>query len=267
MRLFVGTSGWQYDDWRGGLYPAGVAKKRWLERYAECFATTELNASFYYPVGRKTFEGWRQRTPEGFVMAVKAGRTLTHRTRLKEPREAVEAMVEAARGLGDRLGPFLVQLPPTMRAEPERLDATLRAFPKDVRVAVEPRHQTWWTDEVRGVLERHNAALCWADREDAPVAPLWRTADWGYLRFHEGTAEPWPMYGEDVLDAWLERLGEPRGDDWYVYFNNDPGGAAVRNAVQFAEKARKAGWDATRTPAEFPESLLQPASREWNTPD
>ncbi|MQY02619.1 DUF72 domain-containing protein [Actinomadura macrotermitis] len=265
MPMFVGTSGWQYDDWRGGLYPPGVAKKRWLERYAECFATTENNSAFYYPVGRKTFEGWRARTPDDFVMAVKAGRELTHKRRLKEPAELVAGMVEAARGLGDKLGPMLLQLPPSFRADAGRLDECLACFPKGVRVAVEPRHESWWSDRVRGVLEKHDAALCWADRQDKPVTPLWRTAGWGFLRFHEGTAEPWPIYDEGVLATWLEALGEP-GGDVFVYFNNDPGGAAVRNAVQFARRAEAAGWEVTRTPAEFPEELLQPASREWNTP-
>ena len=104
-------------------------------------------------------------------------------------------LVDRAAGLGDRLGPYLLQLPPTLRADAERLDACLAAFPTDARVAVEPRHESWWTDEVRAVLERRGAALCWADRRGRPVAPLWRTARWGYVRLHEGTASPPPTYG------------------------------------------------------------------------
>jgi uncharacterized protein YecE (DUF72 family) len=102
---------------------------------------------------------------------------------------------------------------------------------------VEPRHASWWEPAVRDTLHRHNAALCWADRLGRPVTPLWRTADFGYLRLHEGRARPRPGYGRRALATWLDRMG----DDWYVYFNNDPGGAAVRNAATFARIAARRG--------------------------
>ncbi|WP_067822646.1 DUF72 domain-containing protein [Actinomadura kijaniata] len=266
MPMMVGTSGWSYDDWVGGFYPKGVSKRRWLEHYAESFDTVENNSAFYYPVARRTFEGWRERLPDGFVMAVKASRELTHTRRLKDPKELVEGLVEAARGLGDRLGPILLQLPPRMRAAPDRLDECLRCFPGDVRVAVEPRHDSWWTDEVRTVLERHGAALCWADMLDKPATPLWRTAGWAFVRLHEGTAEPWPMYDQEVVERWMDDIDRVwrKDEDVFVYFNNNPGGAAVHGAIHLASLARDRGWDVTRTPAAFPE--LQPASREWNTP-
>ncbi|MFB4315519.1 DUF72 domain-containing protein [Actinomadura sp. 21ATH] len=229
MPVLVGTSGWQYADWRGVLYPEGLPQRLWLERYAESFATVENNGAFYRLPRRETFESWRERTPDGFVMAVKASRFLTHIRRLKEPAEPVERLMNVARGLGAKLGPVLLQLPPTLQADPARLDACLALFPPDVRVAVEPRHPSWWTDETRAVLERHAAALCWADRRGRPVTPLWRTADWTYLRFHEGAARPWPHYGPRALATWAGRVGT----DGYVYFNNDPGGAAVRNALRF----------------------------------
>jgi uncharacterized protein YecE (DUF72 family) len=115
---------------------------------------------------------------------------------------------------------------------------------------VEPRHETWWTGEIRQILAAHNASLCWADRRGRPITPLWRTATWGYLRFHEGTAQPWPSYGSQALRSWVARVTEtwPDEADVYVYFNNDPGGAAVINSAQFADLARRAGSIATRTP-------------------
>ncbi len=269
MALFVGTSGWQYADWRGVFYPKGVAQRRWLEHYARSFATVELNAAFYRPMPRTSFEGWRARTPDDFVMAVKATRVLTHNRRLLDPEIPLERMIEAARGLGDKLGPLLIQLPPNLPAAPDRLAAVLRLIPGDLRVVVEPRHETWWTDEVRAVLERHNAALCWADRLDRSVTPLWRTADWAYLRFHEGTGTPWPCYDERVLADWVQRLNETWDEtrDIYVYFNNDPGGAAIHNAIRFADLARATGRPVTRTPAPLPPAVDPPeVSREWNTP-
>ncbi|HEX2145664.1 MAG TPA: DUF72 domain-containing protein [Glycomyces sp.] len=243
MPLFIGTSGWQYRDWRGVLYPERVPQRRWLECYAEHFAAVENNGAFYKLPGRETFAAWRERLPPGFTMAVKASRFLTHMKRLGDPAEPVERLTKAAAGLGDRLGPFLLQLPPTLRADAALLADCLDRFPKGVRVAVEPRHSSWWTDEVRTVLEERDAALCWADRGSRPVTPLWRTATWGYLRLHEGRAEPAPSYGDTALRSWCRRIAEtwPASAECHVYFNNDPGGAAVRNAFRFAELTRDLG--------------------------
>ena len=233
MALLVGTSGWQYRDWRGVLYPEGLPQREWLARYAANFATVEVNNAFYRLPELSTFERWREQTPDGFVVVVKVSRYLTHVRRLAEPAEPVARLTERAAGLGPRLGPYLLQLPPTLRAEPERLDACLRAFPAGARVAVEPRHESWWTGEVRRVLERRGSALSWADRAGRPLTPLWCTADWGYVRLHEGRAAPAPSYGRSALGTWLERIDAAWpgvGDDVFVFFNNDHGGAAVRNA-------------------------------------
>jgi uncharacterized protein YecE (DUF72 family) len=253
--IVVGTSGWQYKDWRGRFYPTGLPQRAWLEFFAERFASVEVNNAFYRLPERSTFQAWRDRTPDDFCVAVKASRYLTHIKRLREPAEPVARFMARAGALGDRLGPVLVQLPPTMKADPAALDETLRQFPRDVRVTVEPRHETWWTDEVRAVLEKHRAALCWADRRSAPITPLWRTTDWGYLRFHEGRAKPWPRYGRTALSSWVDRLRDAYGGDGgaagcttYVYFNNDPGGAAIVDAAAFARIAARRGLRVTRTP-------------------
>ena len=258
MPMKVGTSGWQYRDWRGGLYPGGVPQRRWLEHYARCYLTVENNNSFYRLPPIETFTSWRERTPDDFVMAVKASRYLTHVRRLRDPAGPVARLLGAAAGLWPKLGPVLLQLPPTLQASPGALEACLKEFEtaaaalggKGPRIAVEPRHETWWSEEVRQVLAAHDAALCWADRSGHPVTPLWRTATWGYLRFHEGTAQPWPSYGPRALRSWVARLAEswPDEADVYVYFNNDQGGAAVVNSIQFARLARLAGSTVTRTP-------------------
>ncbi|MDG4831210.1 DUF72 domain-containing protein [Solwaraspora sp. WMMD1047] len=249
--LLVGTSGWQYRDWRGRFYPADVPQRCWLEHYAGQFATVEVNNAFYRLPERRTFANWRDRTPADFEVAVKMSRFLTHVRRLRDPAEPVARFLDRAAALGDRLGPVLLQLPPNLRADVDALDAVLARFPAGVRVAVEPRHPSWWTDRTRLVLERRGAALCWADRRGRPVTPLWRTTDFGYLRLHEGRARPWPRYGRVALRSWLERLGSTFGDDRraYVFFNNDPGGAAVVDAAAFAAAARAGGLRVTRAPA------------------
>jgi uncharacterized protein YecE (DUF72 family) len=258
MPVLIGTSGWQYRDWRSGLYPAGVPQRRWLEHYAGSYLTVENNNSFYRLPTAETCAGWQTRTPGDFVMAVKASRYLTHVRKLRDPEEPVARLLRAASALGPKLGPILLQLPPTLKAEPALLQACLAEFSGArhsggrgrLRIAVEPRHDSWWTEEVQRILTAHDAALCWADRLGHPVTPLWPTAGWGYLRFHEGTADPWPSYGEPDLRSWIERVRQawPGDADVYVYFNNDPGGAAVANSALFAALARDAGLTVTRTP-------------------
>ncbi|MFJ6928728.1 DUF72 domain-containing protein [Streptomyces nigra] len=254
MTLFVGTSGWQYRDWRGVLYPADVPMRRWLEEYTAHFATVELNNAFYRLPSRENFEAWRERVPGDFVVAVKASRYLTHIKRLRDPEEPVHRLMTHAEGLGDRLGPVLLQLPPTLRADTGLLDACLACFPAGVRVAVEPRHDSWWTSGTRDVLQARGAALCWADVQSRPVTPLWRTAGWGYVRFHVGRARHWPHYGRQALETWVGRIADTwsADEDVYAYFNNDPTGAAVEDAMTFARAARRAGREPTRTPERLP---------------
>lgn len=253
MPLLVGTSGWQYRDWRGAFYPPDVPLARWLEHYAATFPTVENNGTFYRLAKPETFAAWRARTPDGFLMAVKASRYLTHVRRLRDPADPVKRLLTAAAGLGDRLGPVLLQLPPTMQVDPDALDQCLGQFrtqaaaitglgDRSLRVCVEFRHQSWSTPEIRQLLERHNAALCWADRLGQPLGPLWRTADWGYLRLHEGAATPWPRYGRQALRTWLRRITDnwPPHADVFAYFNNDQNTAAPADAAALASLAAAA---------------------------
>ena len=251
MTAFVGTSGWQYRHWRRTFYPEGVPQARWLEFYAERFRIVELNNSFYRLPPRDTFEKWAVRTPPDFILAAKMSRYLTHIKKLKEPEEPVARFLQHAGGLGRKLGPVLIQLPPTLQADPDALDDTLEQFPKGVRVAVEFRHDSWWNDDVKSILEAHGAALCLADRHSKPFSALWRTADWTFLRFHEGEAKPHPCYGRTAIESWVRRLSETWGTDAdvYVFFNNDPRACALRDARVFAAAAQRAGFETTRVPA------------------
>jgi uncharacterized protein YecE (DUF72 family) len=248
MALWIGTSGWQYRHWRDRLY-RGTPTSRWLERYVQAFETVELNVTFYRQPRPATFEAWARRVPDGFLFAVKASRFLTHIRRLRDPSDSVERLMEGADRLGSHLGPILVQLPPNLEAEPGRLAETLAAFPERVRVAVEPRHRSWFTDEVLEILRERNAALCLADRR-GPRGAVVRTADWGYLRFHGGLARPASCYGERALGNWVERLEPlwPAGADVFAYFNNDHSGCAPRDAAIFASLAGRRGLHPTMVP-------------------
>lgn len=260
--VHIGTSGWQYRDWRGSFYPAGLPQRDWLEYYCRHFRTLELNNSFYRLPAATAFAGWRRRTPDGFLVAVKMSRYLTHIKKLNDPREPVERFLERARELGPRLGPVLVQLPPRFEAAPDRLDETLGLFPASVRVAVEFRDPSWFTDAVREVLERRRAAFVLAD-SPRRRQPVWKTADWGFVRFHEGRSQPAPCYGEGALRSWAERLAETfgRDEDVFAYFNNDHHACAIRDAGVFERLCREAGLEPTPATAPVEVGAYRPPRR------
>ena len=248
--MLIGTSGWQYADWRGRFYPSGVAQARWLEYYAARFRTVEVNNAFYRLPEASTFEGWRDRTPDDFIVTVKASRYLTHIRRLKDPAEPVDRLMSRAGHLGTKLGPVLLQLPANFAIDLDALAETLGHFPRGTRIAFEPRHPSWYTDETADLLARNGAAFCLTDAPGRR-APIWRTSDWGYLRFHEGRAAPAPCYGRTALRSWAARLADrwSSSDDVYVYFNNDRGGCAVRDAHRFALAVERAGLEPSRVPS------------------
>jgi uncharacterized protein YecE (DUF72 family) len=253
MTVMVGTCGWQYRDWRGLFYPEDLRQADWLDHYSRRFQTVEVDNTFYRLPAAETFAAWAERTPPRFCMALKTSRYLTHVRRLRDPAEPVQRFMDRARRLGDKLGPLLIQLPATFQADPPRLADALDCFPAGVRLAFEPRHASWFTDATQAVLSDRNVALCLADSRGKLTGPLWRTADWTYLRFHEGTGSPHPCYVERTLAEWADRLAQTWGKRChaYVYFNNDAHGCAVRDASRFALVARDAGLATSQVPDEL----------------
>ena len=204
VAIRIGTSGFIYEHWRRRFYPPS-ARGSELELYARIFDTVELNVTFYRMPPSATFRSWAARVPEGFLFAVKASRYLTHVRRLQEPRPSVDLLVERASELGLHLGPILIQLPPDLEVDMKALEGTLDAFPPGLRLAVEPRHSSWFTDDLRQSLTDRGVGLCLADRR-GPITPIWRTADWTYLRFHAGRGTPRSCYEGRELEAWAGRL-------------------------------------------------------------
>ena len=233
--IWVGTSGWQYRDWRGPFYPNDLPQRRWLEFYATRFPTVEVNNTFYSLPKEATFERWRDETPAGFVVTVKASRYITHIRRLRNATDSVELFWSRARLLRDKLGPVLFQLPPNFRADVTLLRECLAKLPSGMRAAFEFRDATWRSDEVAEALDRAGAAWVIPDR------PGWRVPDvvtggWSYVRFHQGGHGSLGFeYSREKLRRWADRIAELPVDDVWVYFNNDPGGAAVRDAEAFTE--------------------------------
>jgi uncharacterized protein YecE (DUF72 family) len=243
-RVLIGTSGYVYADWRGRFYPSGVPVRDWLRVYAARFPTVELNSPFYRLPRAATFRAWARAVPPGFVFAVKASRFLTHVKRLRDPGPPLTLFMRRARGLGDRRGPILFQLPARFHLDLERLDAFLAALRRRRigRVALEVRHASWLTDVVFERLGRANVALCLHDWREQPVTgPL--TADFVYVRRHGTRRRYGGTYTERMLREDAARIGQwrARGKDVFVYFNNDARAAAVRNARRLAELARASG--------------------------
>jgi len=237
-RLRVGTSGFTYDHWRGVFYPPDVPKKRWLEHYAEHFDTVEINSTFYHMPRAEVCEGWGRRAPEGFCFALKLNRVITHRHRLADAAEAMETFLAAARTLGEKLGPVLVQLPPRFAVDPERLGRFLDQCPARHLWAVEFRDPSWLCERVFHVLRDHNAALVVHDLIPDHCHEV--TADFTYLRFH-GPGGHDGCYSPDWLRETARRIDEHLSAhlDVFVYFNNDVAGHAVRNAAELKERVTK----------------------------
>ncbi|HET6967696.1 MAG TPA: DUF72 domain-containing protein [Ornithinibacter sp.] len=232
MTILVGTSGWTYDSWAGPFY-ATVPRRRWLEHYATRLPTVELNASHYRWPRDSAFESWRERLPPGFEMAVKAPRALTHAGRLAAPERWAEIIDRGMHLLGDRAGPLLLQLPPTMERDDERLDHALRAIPPWIRVAVELRHGSWLDEAVFAVLERHRAAYVVMSGARLPCV-LRATSETVYVRWHGPSHDHLyaGSYPEEDLRWWADRLREweTAGHAVRGYFNNDEHGYAAANA-------------------------------------
>ncbi|HBY95398.1 MAG TPA: DUF72 domain-containing protein [Chloroflexi bacterium] len=234
--LWIGTSGWVYKHWRGIFYPQQLPGDQLLRFYAERFPTVEINYSFYRLPRRSVFESWRSQTPDGFLFAVKASRYLTHMKKLKDPKEPLGRLLERAAGLQEKLGPILFQFPHTWSANLERLQqffVALRPYAQH-RYAFEFRHPSWLDPQVYALLEHAGAALC------LPVAPampldVCLTAPWTYIRMHGG--EQGTGYSDEELRTWAERIRSFLAQelDTYVYFNNDPGGHAIRDAERLRE--------------------------------
>ena len=205
-----------------------------LARYVEVFDTVELNASFYRWPPASTFVSWRRRLPEGFELTVKAPRGLTHARRLYAPEQWIERMTAGLHELAGRRGPLLVQLPPTMQRDDERLDWFLARVPAWVRPVVEFRHPSWVDDAVFSLLERHRTGYCVMSGAELPCI-LRATSDLVYIRLHgpdQGALYAGSYSAED-LGWWADRIREweAQGRQVYAYFNNDGGGNAVRDAI------------------------------------
>jgi uncharacterized protein YecE (DUF72 family) len=237
----IGCSGWNYDDWRGSVYPRGTPKRCWLERYAELFCTVEVNATFYRLPTRTMTEKWAAQTPAGFCFAVKASRYLTHVKRLTDPADGIRRFAERLEPLQEagRLGPVLWQLPENFPRDDARLAGWLEAVARwDARHTIEFRHPSWFTAPVMGALREHGVALTIGDHPERPFQTQEATAGWRYVRLHYGRRGRNGNYSATEIATWARRIAQwRRRGDVYAYFNNDWSGYAPANAGELAQRA------------------------------
>jgi uncharacterized protein YecE (DUF72 family) len=233
MALWVGTSGYNYPEWRGSFYPEGLPTTKMLPYYAEQLNTVEINNTFYRMPTEKTVGGWSKATPERFRLTLKAPQRITHVARLRDCRELLRRFVQVALTLESKLGVLLFQLPPYLRASDALLREFLAMLPAAVPAAFEFRHASWLSEQTFATLAEHGYALCVADSEKLST-PLQITAPYGYFRLRDEGYQP-----ED-LQRWAGRIREHTGHckDVFVYFKHEEAGKGPQFARIFLD-----AWD------------------------
>ena len=225
MRVVAGTSGFAYKEWRGSFYPEGMKEDAMLPFYAGRFGTVEMNNTFYRLPNEKTLRHWAEQVPPGFTFAMKASRSITHMTRLKEAADPTAYLFRVTAALEGRRGPILFGLPPNLKKDLDRLRAFLDLVPADVRVAFDFRHPSWYDDDVFGELRARGIALCISDADDEQT-PFVSTASWGYLRLRR-------EYPPADVAAWAERVLAQPWTDAHVYFKHEDSGTGPALATAF----------------------------------
>lgn len=241
MDLYVGTSGYNYKEWKGPFYPERFADKEMLGFYSSHFASVEINNTFYRVPKPEVVTSWAEQVPEKFRFVLKATRRITHLKRLKGVEEEVEYFLSVASHLGERMGALLFQLPPTSKKDMERLTIFVSLLPEGTRVAMEFRHESWFDEEVYECLRERDIALCFAHEDDDSTEDVERkfanTAKWGYLRLRGSEYTPAQM------SEWSEKV---HAQDWqqaFVFFKHESEGLGPKLAASFIEASPEASGD------------------------
>jgi uncharacterized protein YecE (DUF72 family) len=221
MRLYAGTSGFSYAEWKGVFYPEKLKSEEMLAYYARVLDCVEINNTFYRMPRAEMLEGWSRKVPPGFVFVLKASQRITHREKLKDSADSVAYFWKNAEPLGSLLGPVLFQLPPTLKRDDELLKSFVGILPREMRVVLECRHKSWFDDAVFGVLRDAGVALCFSDTDtsdpDDPglEQPFLGTTDWGYVRLRRA------IYDQAGLDAWIAQVRTQPWRECFVFFKHE----------------------------------------------
>lgn len=240
MKAYVGTSGWQYKHWNARFFPGDLPKKNWLKYLASKFKSVEVNTTFYHMAKVSTFEKWKKEVPAGFLFTLKFYRLFTHFKKLnlaKDDLETLAGFVKNGSVLGRKLGPILIQFPPSFRKNLEKLEVLIDELNKagkknktKLRLACEFRHITWFEAEVYEFMRRKKCAFVITNSPAWPSKVI-RTCDFVYMRFHGRTKLFASNYTEKELRHWAQTLKDLKPKELYCYFNNDANAYAADNAL------------------------------------
>ena len=233
MPVWIGTSGYNYPEWKGSFYPDTLPAAKMLPYYAERFPTVEINYTFYRAPNEKILAGWNSATPERYKLTLKAPKRITHDSRLRDCGDRVRQFLETSASLGPKLGALLFQLPPNFKKDLTVFDAFLETFPPRVCAAFEFRHPSWLDEEVYGRLRARNLALCVADSEKLST-PVEITADYAYFRLRD------EGYLADDIARWAETIAERTSAcrDVFVYFKHEEEGKGPEFARMLMDHLR-----------------------------
>jgi uncharacterized protein YecE (DUF72 family) len=216
MQIWIGTSGFQYKEWKGKFYPEDLSEAKMLGYYAERFSTTEVNYTFRHTPSLKSIESWSSRTPEQFRFAFKAPQSVTHFAKLRDCAEKVAFFAQAIAPMGAKYGPVLFQLPASFKADVDVLKQFLATLPKGMRAAFEFRHASWFEEPIYAALRKANAALCIAEDEKL-ATPAIATAKFGYLRLRR---EDYKTADLKRWAAWIEKQAA-QWSDAFIYLKHE----------------------------------------------
>ena len=234
MNFWIGTSGYNYPEWRGSFYPEKFPAAKMLAFYAERFQTVEVNYTFYRMPTPALLEGWAKGTPDGFAFTLKAPRRITHDSKLQRCEDLVQVFCRTARTLGPKLAVLLFQLPPTFKRDDAVLKAFLELLPDGTRAAFEFRHASWHDEAVFALLRERSAALCIADSEKMST-PVVTTAHYAYFRLRD------EGYTPADIERWGHTMSALQGiDDTYVYFKHEEQGKGPEFARTLIESLNRA---------------------------
>jgi len=211
--ILIGTSGFSYPEWKKVFYPEDLPSKNYLNYYAEHFKTTEINNTFYRLPSRKTTEGWYANVPQDFSFTLKLTQKITHIRRLKGAHEEMNAFLEGAAGLMEKMGPILVQLPPNFRKDAAVLEEFLRDYAKKGKLAFEFRHESWFSDDTYELLKEHHCSLGVVEAEES-AAVKEVTGPFIYMRLRKGD------YTAEELASWANWIRSQK-KDVYCYLKHD----------------------------------------------
>lgn len=240
-KLYIGTSGWHYNHWRGNFYDEKTKAADFLDFYCRHFKTVEINNSFYRLPEKKTLAAWHDQTPEGFLFAVKASRFITHMKKLKDAAGHLENFLDRIEPLAEKTGPILFQLPPRWHCNVVRLEDFLSKLPDGYRYTFEFRDESWFADPVYEALDKVNVAFCLYHLKGW-MTPSQVTADFVYVRLHGPGEQAYEgKYETRDLAGWAGAISTWRrqGKDVYIYFDNDQSGFAPANAMELRDMLEK----------------------------